>query len=156
MRARPPTMEVIAGVSFRAKVVIQDMGTTINFTPIRATNQYHQNQGHQNSVYRGYLGTHQSGGPTFDGRLDPWVFTNWLHDMDHFYQWYNLSDNRRVRFAKMKLTSSAQLFWSVEELLIKRNEPPIIDWVEMKLKLEEKHLSQSYGCNILDQWNNLR
>lgn len=37
MRARPPTMEVIAGVSFRAKVVIQDMGTTINFTPIRAT-----------------------------------------------------------------------------------------------------------------------
>jgi hypothetical protein len=42
----------------------------------------------------------------------------------------------RVKFAKMKLIGSAHLFWeSVEELLIRRNEPPITDWVEMKLKL---------------------
>jgi hypothetical protein len=36
----------------------------------------------------------------------------------------------------MKLIDSAQLFWeSVKELLIRRNEPPITDWIEMKLKL---------------------
>jgi hypothetical protein len=29
MRVRPPTMEVIADVSFRAKVVVQGMDTTI-------------------------------------------------------------------------------------------------------------------------------
>jgi hypothetical protein len=27
-------------------------------------------------------GTNQSGAPTFDGCLNPWVFTKWLRDMD--------------------------------------------------------------------------
>ena len=43
--------------------------------------------------------------PTFDGRLDPKTLTDWVHEMDHIFEWYNLSDDRKVRFAKMKLVS---------------------------------------------------
>jgi len=95
--------------------------------------------------------------PTFEGQLDPWIFDRWIRDMDQFFSWYNLSENRRVRFAKMKLSRTAQLYWeSVEESLIRRGQPPITDWVEMKNKLEEKYLPRSYRGNLLDQWNNLR
>ncbi|GFS43486.1 hypothetical protein Acr_00g0085450 [Actinidia rufa] len=33
--------------------------------------------------------------PTFDGRLDPKAFTNWIREMDHFFEWYNLSDDKK-------------------------------------------------------------
>jgi hypothetical protein len=77
--------------------------------------------------------------------------------MDQFFDWYNLSKNRRVRFAKMKLSGTAQLYLeSVKESLDMRGQPPITNWVEMKTKLEEKYLPRSYRGNLLDQWNHLR
>ncbi|GFZ12735.1 hypothetical protein Acr_23g0011200 [Actinidia rufa] len=33
--------------------------------------------------------------PTFDGRLDAKAFTDWIREMDHFFEWYNLSDDRK-------------------------------------------------------------
>ncbi|GFZ14592.1 hypothetical protein Acr_24g0007820 [Actinidia rufa] len=91
--------------------------------------------------------------PTFGGRLDPKAFTNWTREMDHFFEWYNLSDDRKVRFAKMKLISRAKLFWQSTE---QRRQPPVTDWVEMKEILREKYLPQSYQGDMLDKWNNLR
>ncbi|GFY95681.1 hypothetical protein Acr_10g0010660 [Actinidia rufa] len=91
--------------------------------------------------------------PTFDGRLDPKAFTDWIREMDHFFEWYNLSDDRKVRFAKMKLISRAKLFWQSTE---QRRQPPVTDWVEMKEILKEKYLPQSYQGDMLDKWNNLR
>jgi len=43
--------------------------------------------------------------PTFDGQLDPQFFLDWISDMDHYFDWYDMSDERRVRFVKMKLVS---------------------------------------------------
>ncbi|GFZ15759.1 hypothetical protein Acr_25g0001680 [Actinidia rufa] len=91
--------------------------------------------------------------PTFDGRLDPKAFTDWIREMDHFFEWYNLSDDRKVRFAKMKLISRDKLFWQSTE---QRRQPPVTDWVEMKEILREKYLPQSYQGDMLDKWNNLR
>ncbi|GFS43514.1 hypothetical protein Acr_00g0085550 [Actinidia rufa] len=91
--------------------------------------------------------------PTFDGRLDPKAFTDWTREMDHFFEWYNLSDDRKVRFAKIKLISRAKLFWQSTE---QRRQPPVTDWVEMKKILREKYLPQSYQGDMLDKWNNLR
>jgi len=89
--------------------------------------------------------------PTFEGQLDPWIVDRWICDMDQLFDWYNLSENRRVRFAKMKLSGTAQLYLeSVEESLDMRGQPPITNWVEMKTKLEEKYLSLSYRGNLLD------
>ena len=88
---------------------------------------------------------------TFKGQLDPWIFDRWIRDMDQLFGWYNLSKSRRIRFAKMKLNRIAQLYWeSVEESFIRRGQPPITDWVEMKAKLEEKYLPHSHSGNLLD------
>jgi hypothetical protein len=69
----------------------------------------HYNQGPQNYVdlndrVKGHIKVEA---PTFDDRLNPWVFTKWLCDMDHFFERYNLLENRRVNFAKMKLELSS-------------------------------------------------
>ena len=49
--------------------------------------------------------------PTFDGCLDPRVFTQWIRNMDRFFTWYRVPEDRRVQFASLKLTGTAQLFW---------------------------------------------
>jgi len=95
--------------------------------------------------------------PTFDGRHDPWIFDMWIHDIDRFFEWHNLSNNRKVRFAKMKLIGEARTYWSeVKDCLEMRGKLPITDGIKMKQNLQEKYLPQSYRNKLLDQWNNLR
>ena len=40
---------------------------------------------------------------TFDGQLDPQIFLDWISYMDYYFDWYDMSDERKVWFAKMKL-----------------------------------------------------
>ncbi|KAJ6888273.1 hypothetical protein NC652_029341 [Populus alba x Populus x berolinensis] len=139
------------------------------------TNKYHKNnhygqdhsERHQYDHHLGYskhddfdervLSPNKIKAPTFDGRHDPWIFDMWIRDMDQFFEWHNLSDNKRVRFAKMKLIDKAKIYWrDVEDCLEMRGKPPITDWIKMKQKLQEKYLPQSYRNKLLDQWNNLR
>uniref|UniRef100_A0A2N9HIP4 Integrase catalytic domain-containing protein n=1 Tax=Fagus sylvatica TaxID=28930 RepID=A0A2N9HIP4_FAGSY len=95
--------------------------------------------------------------PTFDGRLNPKVFSDWMREMDHFFEWYDFSEEKRARFAKMKLIARAKLHWeSVENHLRRTHQLPITGWQEMKAKLSEKYLPVSYLGNLLDQWHNLR
>ena len=68
-----------------------------------------------------------------------------------------MSENKRVRFAKMKLIDKAKIYWrDVEDCLEMRGKPPITDWIKMKQKLQEKYVPQSYRNKLLDQWNNLK
>ena len=106
--------------------------------------------------------------PDFDGRRDesPWVFVKWLNEIEHFFDWSSFSYATRVRFAKKELIGRAQVFW--EELKYRRflkQEPAIIDWEDMKAKLQneylppyfqEKYLPQSYYGNSQGQQGNTR
>ena len=66
--------------------------------------------------------------PTFDGCLDPWVFTNWLRQMDKFFDYYHWVENKKVRYARIKLIGRADLFYEdLKDTLRQRHEPPIID-----------------------------
>ena len=48
--------------------------------------------------------------------------------MNQFFDLYNLFENRKVRFVKMKLSGFAQLYWeSVEESLARKGQPHITD-----------------------------
>jgi len=79
--------------------------------------------------------------PNFYGRHDPWIFDIWIRDMDRFFKWHNLSNNKKVRFAKMMLIGKAKSYWKdVENCLEMRGKPPITDWVKIKQNLQEKYL----------------
>nr|CAD1838142.1 unnamed protein product [Ananas comosus var. bracteatus] len=95
--------------------------------------------------------------PTFDGRFDPKTFTDWLTDMDQFFDWYDMSDDRRVRFTKMKLVGAAKQYWvSVERQLARSRQAPITLWDEMKAKLSEKYLPSTHRQLQIEQMLSLR
>jgi len=72
--------------------------------------------------------------------------------MDHYFDWYDVSDERRIRFTKMKLVGQARQYWTnVEKLMKLRNQEPIQTWDEMKMKLQEKYLHVSYKQHLHDQ-----
>jgi len=72
----------------------------------------------------------------FYGCHDLLIFDRWINDMDNFFDWYNLYDNKRVRFAKIQLIGEAQLYWKdVMDYLERKSKPLITYCTEMKQKL---------------------
>ena len=47
--------------------------------------------------------------PKFDSRMNPNAFTDWLVAIEEYFDWYEMIDSERVRFAKIKLTNSAKM-----------------------------------------------
>ena len=73
----------------------------------------------------------------FDGRLDPQYYLDWVISLERYFKWYEISQERRVCFAAMKLVGQAGQYWSNVERLIAalRRWEPIRIWDEMKAKL---------------------
>jgi len=64
--------------------------------------------------------------PTFDGQLDPQIFLNWISDMNYYFDWYDMSDERRIRFAMIKLVGQVRQYWTnVEKLMRLRQQVAI-------------------------------
>ena len=53
--------------------------------------------------------------------------------MDQYFDWYPMSEKRKVRLAKMRLTKLAKTYWlNVEGLRVVRRQDPIDTWDDMK------------------------
>ena len=51
--------------------------------------------------------------PSFDGYPSPDKFLDWVEGMDQYFNYYHdWSDERRVCFAKMKLSGKARIYWN--------------------------------------------
>ena len=92
----------------------------------------------------------------FDGRLDPQYYLDWVMSLERYFKWYEMSQERRVRFAAMKLVGQARQYWSnVERLIALRRQEPIRIWDEMKAKLSQKYLPITFRDQLLDKWSRL-
>ena len=65
--------------------------------------------------------------------------------MDQYFDWYDMSEERRFKFAKIRLVRQARLHWrNVERTIRQRGDVPVSTWRDMKRKLREKYLPMSY------------
>ena len=95
--------------------------------------------------------------PEFDGIMDPNVFSYWLVAIEEYFDWYEMIDSERVRFAKMKLTNSAKMYWqNVLQDMLRLGEPPITQWAVMKAKLQDKYIPPSYKNQLFSTMINLK
>ncbi len=83
--------------------------------------------------------------PDFVGNVEPTVFSDWLASIKWYSDWYDMADDRRVRFAKMKFVGFTKVWWTGVENDIRRlGQPPIGTWQEMKAKLREMYVPANY------------
>jgi len=48
--------------------------------------------------------------PTFNEILNSKNFSDWMADLDYYFDWYMFTEESRVRFVKMKLSGSAKIY----------------------------------------------
>ena len=73
--------------------------------------------------------------PDFSGKLDPQAFTDWMTALEDYFDWYGMTEERKVRFAKMKLKGQARIWWrNVEACINRLGQAPIIHGEKTKLK----------------------
>ena len=83
--------------------------------------------------------------PSFEGALDPIKFLDWLSEIEDYFEWYGLEDDRRVGLAKMKLLGQARTYWKNQEHAFRqRPGQRTATWAEMKEKLKAKYLPVSF------------
>jgi hypothetical protein len=64
--------------------------------------------------------------PDFYGKLEPHAFEDWLIAIEDYFDWFVVSEERKVRYIRMKLKGYARVWWgSVEEQLRRTQRPPI-------------------------------
>ena len=89
--------------------------------------------------------------------MDPNAFSDWLVAIEEYFDWYEMIDNERVRFAKMKFTNSTKMYWqNVLQYMLRLGEPPITQWVVMKAKLLKKYIPPSYKSQLFSTMINLK
>ncbi|XP_065636403.1 uncharacterized protein LOC136070417 [Quercus suber] len=94
-----------------------------------------------------------SDAPYFDGDdTYPRDFVNWINGMEQFFEQANWADNKKVRYAKLKLRGHAQRFWEkLEYFRYVDYEPAISVWEDMKEKFCDEYLSPYYRAKYLPQ-----
>ena len=89
--------------------------------------------------------------------LNPNVFSDWLVVIEEYFDWYEMIDGERVRFAKMKLTNSTKMYsQNVLQDMLRLGEPPTTQWAVMKAKLQEKYIPPSYRSQLFSTMINLK
>ncbi|KAG6783667.1 hypothetical protein POTOM_009330 [Populus tomentosa] len=95
--------------------------------------------------------------PNFYGKLEPHAFEDWLTAIEDCFDRFTVSEDRKVRYIRMKLEGHARAWWeSVEEQLRRTRRQPISNWGEMKERLKEKYLPNDYEQMMFEEMLQLR
>ena len=77
--------------------------------------------------------------------------------MEKFFYYYHWTEDKKVRYVRMKLIGRADIFWEdLEDTLRRRREPPITDWLEMKDVHSRDYLPPTYRSSLLEEWDRLK
>ena len=77
--------------------------------------------------------------------------------MDKCFDYFHWVENKKVRYARMKLIRRANLFWEdLEDTLRRWHEPLLTDWIEIKGALSRNYLPSTYRSSFLEEWDRLK
>ncbi|KAG5516039.1 hypothetical protein RHGRI_036926 [Rhododendron griersonianum] len=77
----------------------------------------------------------------FSGDHDPEVFFDWVHSIESFFRWYPTTEERKLLFAKAKLTGTARIWWTKFQ---RENYVAIHVWEDMKIAMASYFVPPSY------------
>jgi hypothetical protein len=95
--------------------------------------------------------------PDFHGKLEPNAFEDWLTAIKDYFDWFTISEDRKVHYVCMKLKGHARAWWeSVEAQLRRTRQPSISNWEEMKERMKEKYLPIDYEQMMFEEMLQIR
>jgi len=88
--------------------------------------------------------------PKFDSYCDSSIFSDWLANMECYFDWYGFLEVARVLFVRRKFIRSARIYWDLIVRDCMRRRVVIESWEEMKEKFKEKYLSEYYKNRLVN------
>ena len=93
----------------------------------------------------------------FEGKLNADDYCDWVASLEAFFEWKDLSDERKVQFMATKLKGHALIWWQqYQRSRDRRGIPRVNTWAEMKLKLDEKFLPLDYSQTLYRKFHKLQ
>jgi len=93
----------------------------------------------------------------YDGSLKAETLIDWIGELERYFEYENVKDPNRVRFAITKLKGHAALWWDMlQKYRVDTRQEKIQTWRKMVSKIKEKFLPVDYQQNLCKQVQNLR
>ena len=94
---------------------------------------------------------------TYDGSLTTESLIDWINELDKYFEYEEIDDDRKVKFAVTRLKGHAALWWdNVQVERKKQNKPFIKSWDRMVAKLKGIFFPKYYPLTLYMQMQNLR
>jgi hypothetical protein len=87
--------------------------------------------------------------PTYEGSLDVKELLDWIRDLDTYFDYEDIEEDKKVRHAVMKLKGHATLWW--DELQAERHckgKKKIKSWDRMIAKMKAKFIPRDYHITL--------
>ena len=95
--------------------------------------------------------------PSFQGRSDPDAYMAWELKVEHVFECYNYSEQKKVRLAALEFIDYALLWW--DQLLLSRRrtgEGQVTTWAEMKCIMRKMFVPSHYHREMLQKLQTLK
>ena len=93
----------------------------------------------------------------FDGGMEPEELVNWLDCIEHYFDWKEVPEERKVKLVGAKLRGADSTWWkhyqNNREL---RGKGKFRDWSKMKDRQKAQFLPQGYEQTLYQRVQNLR
>ena len=88
--------------------------------------------------------------PTFLGKINPEELINWINELEEYFEYEEIENLDRVKFAKEKLKGQVKIWWQEVQLdQNNRGQEKITKWERMVAKLKWKFIPIDYEFNML-------
>lgn len=95
--------------------------------------------------------------PSFQGRSDPDAYLTWESKVEHVFECYNYSEQKKVRLAAMEFVDYALVWW--DQLLISRRrtgEGLVRTWEDMKRIMRRRFVPSHYHRDLFQKLQTLK
>ena len=94
---------------------------------------------------------------TYDGSLIVENLIDWISELDNYFEYDEVEEDKRVRLDVTRLKGHASLWWdSVQAERRRKNKQLIKSWDRMVTKMRAKFLPKDYQLIMYRQVQNLR
>lgn len=93
----------------------------------------------------------------YDGSLKDENLLDWISEMEKYFEYEEIDEDKRVKFVVTRLKGHAALWWdNVQAKIRKKDKPLIKNWDRMVEKMKSKLLPKDYQLTLYKHMKNIK